>query len=246
MSGYSPGLFAYRMGFQLCPILLTGGIADFVPGNILPITLFTEALNLAFTGGSIGPDDFFANYQPQPGSTIIDNQVAVYPFANQAVAANAQIAQPLQISLRMICPVRDPGGYAAKLVTMIALQSTLDQHNRSAGTYTIATPSFFYTDCIMTGMRDISGAESHQAQWVWQLDFLKPLLTLEQAQQAQNSLMAKLTSGQQTSDNPSWSGADAQVGSISPLAPTQPAASAAGSSIVGPQNAFTPFGGASP
>src|SRR5262249_27408392 len=152
----------------------------------------TEALN--FVGGLLSGgdnltnlDSFFANFHPLPGSTLLDQKVGTYPFANQAVAANAVIVDPLAISVRMICPAREDAGYAIKLATMTALRATLAQHNASGGTYTIATPSFFYTNCLFLKMTDVSDARSHQAQNAWQLDFARPLLTLQDAQQVQNN-----------------------------------------------------------
>jgi hypothetical protein len=57
----------------------------------------------------------------------------------------------------MIVPVRQPGGYWSKLATMTALRNSLVQHNRAGDLYTIATPSYFYTNCVMTALRDASG-----------------------------------------------------------------------------------------
>ena len=77
---------------------------------MLPIISITEALNFTvgiLSGGeNIELDDFFANYQPIPGGTLIDQDIGEYPFANQSVAANAVIAKPLKIPMMMICPVR--------------------------------------------------------------------------------------------------------------------------------------------
>lgn len=220
----SPGLAAFKLAFQLSPIFLTGGIAKFIPGNVAPIVLFTEALNLPLgllSGGeNIELDDFFAHYVPIPGGTIIDQVIAEYPFANQGVAANAIIQQPLNIALRMICPARNTLGYAAKLATMLGLEGVLKQHNAQGGTYTIATPSFFYTNCVMLAMRDITPGNTAQAQAQWQLEFRKPLLTSEAAAAAQNSLMSKLTAGTQINGEPTWSGQSINVGQPTPNLPT--------------------------
>lgn len=209
----NPGEAAFRLSFQLSPIIFTNGIAENIPGKMLPIIAITEAIN--FTQGLLsGPenidlDDFFANFEPLPGSSLVDNQIGNYPFANQAVAANAIIAQPLTISLRMVVPVRQSAGYKTKLATMIALQTAISAHNNSGGTYVIATPSFFYTDCIMTGMKDASGGNSKQVQNAWQLDFVKPLLTVAQAQISMNSLMSKISSQTALDGAPAWSGLSA-------------------------------------
>lgn len=239
--GISPGLAAYKLTFQLSPIILTGGIAAAIPGGMLPIISITEAINFVdgLLSGGDNLDDldgFFANFHPLPGASIIDQQIGKYPFANQAVAANAVIRQPLMISMRMICPARDNAGYATKLATMLALQATLSQHNAQGGTYTIATPSFFFVDCVMTGMRDTSNAGTKQPQNTWQLDFEKPLLTLADAQQAQNNLMSQISNGTAISGVPSFSGLGPTVGNPASLAAASlvPAASnpaGAGTSI---------------
>src|SRR5208283_2080625 len=101
-------------------------------GGTLPIIAFTEAAN--FTLGLLsGPqnialDQFFAHFQPLPGSTLFDLQVGTYPFANQQVAANCTIQQPTSLSYVMRCPARGAIGYVAKLGTMTLLQNALQQH----------------------------------------------------------------------------------------------------------------------
>lgn len=243
----TPGYAAYKLSFQLSPIILVNGIAAPMPGGLLPIIAITEAVNFAAGILSAGDntldlDDFFANFHPLPGASLIDQKLGEYPFANQAVAANAVIPQPLVISYRMFCPAQQSGGYAFKLATMMALQATLAQHNISGGTYTCATPSFFFTNCVMLGMRDTSAADSHQAQNTWQLDFRKPLLTLADAQQAQNNLMSRITNQTMIPGLPSWSGLEPTVGNQ---------ASVAGPSVVpaasGPAGTFAsvPFAGPS-
>jgi hypothetical protein len=202
MSNFSLGMAAWKLSFQLSPIILNNGIAAQIPGGMLPIIAITEALNFATGildgGDNIGLDSFFANFQVVPGDTMIDQTIGKYPFANQTIAANAVIQQPLKVSLAMICPVQHELGYATKLATMMALQAVLKQHNQTGGTYTILTPSVFYADCIMTTMSDITGGESKQVQTLWRLDFEQPLLTLTQAQQAYNSAMGKIGAGVQT------------------------------------------------
>lgn len=240
---------AWQFTFQSSPIFLTGGIANFIPGSVLPIIALTEAINLPLSifGGTedVGQDAFFAQWIPVSGGTLADNDIARYPFANQAIAANALIQKPLHIAMRMICPVRTPLGYASKFATMMLLKSALDQHDRAAGTYTIMTPSFPYTNCIRLGMRDVTGGETHQAQAEWQFDFEAPLLTLQAAQAAQNSLMSKLSNGTQINGDPAWSGSGSNIGQTSPLAPLPPGAQAGGSQVVTGQN-LAPVAGAVP
>lgn len=199
----SPGLAAFKLSFQVSPIILVNGIANAIPGQMLPIIAITEALNFfdgILSGGeNINLDSFFANYVVIPGGTMIDQQIGKYPFANQSVAANAVIAQPLRVSLLMICPARTTtAGYAVKLATMISLKNTIAQHNASGGTYTIITPSVFYTNCVLTGIEDASTGESKQPQNAWRWNFEQPLLTQTQAAsalQALNGTMSRITGG---------------------------------------------------
>lgn len=209
------GLAIFKLAFQLSPIMFVGGIATNIPGGMLPIIIITEAANLL--GGllsgamNVELDDFFAHFAPLPGSSLVKYQLGTYPMANQAVAANAIIACPLNLSMLMHCPARDTLGYATKLVTMIALQKVIQQHAIMGGTYTIITPAGYYPNGILTDLRDVSDARSSQPQNAYQWDFEFPLLTVAQAQAAQNSLMSKLTSG--TATTGSWSSLATSVGS---------------------------------
>lgn len=235
MSFESFGLSTFRTTFALCPIIFSGGIASSMPGGILPLTAISDALS--FVDGLLGAaglGDFegaFAHYVPMPGMSIIDNTIGNYPFANQNVAANALIAQPLKVSLAMICPVRL--SYSLKLATITSMQSTFKQHNTSEGTYTIATPSFYMENCVMTGMTDISGAQSKQPQTVWKLDFLKPLISLEDAAAAQNQMMSAISGGLPTDGATSGfaPNVNAPGGNMGPA--TIPAASGVGAAGVG-------------
>lgn len=235
----SPGQVAYKLSYEVSPIILTGGIASGVPGGMLPIISLTESLNfvagLLSGGDALDLDSFFAHYKPVPGGSLVSNQYGKYPFANQAVAANSGIAQPLRVSLLMVCPVRQPFGYATKLATIMALQSTLSQHCNSGGTFTVATPSFFYTNCLLDELKYV-GDTDKQTQTHWQWDFEKPLLTEADAQEAQNSLMSKISGGTQIDGEPSWSGLSPTVGQPPSLAGSSvvPAASGtAGSGAAG-------------
>lgn len=196
----STGLNQFQLNYQVAPIVLTGGVAKNLPGGILPLINITQpggydagALSQSSSAKSL--DNYFAHYMPMPGATLIDNQIGTYPFANQSIAANAIVTQPLKISMLMICPVRAAGGYQSKTQIFSALQKTIAQHNNQAGTYTIATPTYLYTNCIMTGFRDVSSGGSKQVQTEWQLDFVQPLLTLEAAAAAMNLQMSKMQSG---------------------------------------------------
>jgi hypothetical protein len=224
MMAGGPARDAFKLTFQLSPIILTGGVAALIPGGMLPIISITESLSFPLgllSGGSsdLGLDDFFANFEPIPGGTLEDQQIGTYPFANQQVAANAVIRQPLSISMIMICPVRPNVGYLTKIATMTALKSVLDQHNSTGGTYTVSTPANFYDNCLMTKMTDVSSGQSKQVQDRFRLDFVQPLLTLQAAQAAQNNLMGQISGGTMVSgDPPAWSAPPPTVGAPSSLA----------------------------
>lgn len=188
----------YDLAFQISPIILVGGIASNVPGGLLPIIALggqaLAALQGAVSGG-INTNAFFAHYVPIPGSTLINQAVATYPFANQATAANATIQQPLTISLRMIAPVKDSAGYLTKLAVWSSLQSSLQAHNAAGGRYHVSTPWNLYTDCLLQTITDTTGGEGRQQQIMAQWDFFQPLVTQAQATSTLNSLMSKLSSG---------------------------------------------------
>ena len=194
----------YTLAFLVSPIILQGGIAASAQGGLLPIIALYGQLDDFSAQADAG--NFFAQYEPLPGSTLINNAVGMYPFANQQVAANAIIQQPLTLSMLMIAPVNQPGGYLTKLSTFTGLQSSLQAHNNSGGTYIVATPAYVYNGLIMTGMTDITRGESNQHQIEWQIDFIQPLLTVAAAIAAENSLISKISSGGQISGNPTWSG----------------------------------------
>jgi hypothetical protein len=232
----------FQLSYQISPIILTGGSAANMPGGMLPILSLTQSQDFSdglLQGSGSGSDDldnYFAQFVPV-GSVLISQDFGRYPFANQQVAANAVIAQPLTVGMKMICPVRD-GGYANKLSVLTALRSTLADHNNSGGTYTIATPWYTYTDCLMVSWRDISGEETKQAGYAWLFEFEQPLLTLQQAQQAQNNLMNKVSSGSAVDgDPPAWSGLSQTVGSPPSLAAPSvipAAANTAGTGVAAP------------
>lgn len=200
----------FTLGYQTSPIILTGGIAASIPGQMLPIVVITEGVSLlsgALTGSlPSGLDQFFAQFTVIPSGKLISQLIGHYPLANQSVASNAVVTQPLDVSVRMDCPANAPGAYVTKLATLTALQAALSAHNAAGGLYTIATPSFIYTNCIMKDLTDISGAGSAQVQYQWQFDFEQPLVTLQAAQQAYSSLLNSIAGGTQLSSTPSWSG----------------------------------------
>jgi hypothetical protein len=213
------GRAAWELMFQTSPILMTGGrlsrllgMPDWLPG--VPIIAATAIASVpGILGGALGGagnfglptslDDAFAQFQPMAGATVIDQQIATYPFANQTVAANSIIQQPCHISFQMICPARGPISYWTKLAAMEAMIQGLYLHNQNGGTYTLLTPSFIYFNCLMRNMRDTSSSQTKQVQNVWTLDFEQPLLTVEQAGNAVqklNGILTDLDNGTQAND----------------------------------------------
>lgn len=222
----TPGLAIFRLAFEISPVILTGNsaVTQFIGGNALPIVALTDALNFTtglLSGANVGLNDFFCYWKPFYGSTLLDYDFGRYPFANQAVAANAVISQPLTISMIMTATVRPPqNNYYEKLATFLLLRASLDQHCTTGGTFAVVTPTFIYQNCLLRKMTDISAsyAEGKQPQIMWQFDFEQPLLTLEEAGTVYNNLMSKLGGGTQVT-----------AGDLSTL----PAASASGFGVLG-------------
>ena len=207
---------SYDLAFQVSPIILTGGIASGIPGGMLPIIMLVGGLagfaQGLLSNGGLSMQDFPARFIPTPGTTAILQSIGQYPFANRNIAANATIEMPKNIGFQMIAPVQDPGGYLTKLALFTSLQSALNNHNNNGGTYTLATPSMIFPDCVMLGMTDVTQTSSKQQQIMWQMDFQQPLISLQSAQAAFNGLMGLLDSGAQVGAG-SWSGIGSVIGS---------------------------------
>lgn len=210
------GPSSFQLAFQISPIIMVGGLAQNIPGGMLPLLTILDAAG--FIGGILGTgslpslDQAFAQFQPIQGTTLLEWEVGHYPFANQQVAANAMIAQPLQLYMLMKCPATvAAGGYPFKLGAMTALQIAVTQHNASGGTYMALTPSQIYTNLLLKRIHDVTSGQEKQVQTMWQWDFEQPLLTVSAAQQVQNSLMSQMTGGTSTGSQPAWSGAGAAV-----------------------------------
>ena len=230
----SAGQAAYQLAFEISPVVLCGGIAQRF-GGFLPIVSLTEAANFTtglLSGGTdaLNLDNFQCHWKPLPGATLQVNDFGRYPFANQSVAANAVIVQPLTVSMLMLCPART-GGYAAKLAEFTALKIALDNHIQAGGTFAVLTPTYLYINCILTNLRDISGGESKQPSIMWQWDFEQPLLSLAAAAGAQANNIAAMTNGTQTDGATSGAAYSATqqpgglVPSVVPAAQNLPAAS---------------------
>lgn len=211
------GRTTFQLGYEISPIILVGGVAAAIPGQMLPIVAITESLN--FVGGllqgniDIDLDQYFAHFKVLPGGTLINNQIAEYPFANQTVAANAIITNPLHVSVKMSCPAKGNLGYVTKILTMTAIKNILDAHVLAGGLFTVATPSYIYTNTVLVRMHDITGGDTKQVQTEWVLDFAKPLVALADADTVFNALMGKIAGALPQTGEPTWSGLATSVGS---------------------------------
>ncbi|MFM0503968.1 hypothetical protein [Paraburkholderia caffeinilytica] len=197
---------AYDLAYQQSPIIFNGGLFSSSLGGMAPILTLLGGLINDVTGSDSAST---VKFVPVPGATAISNTVATYPFANRFVAGNAVIRNPKNISLLMIAPVNSVGGYLLKQATFMALQSTFEAHTAAGGTYHVITPSYPYFDCVMATMTDVTSGGGYQQQIQWQIDFVQPLITQQQAQTAWNGMLSMISGGQQLTTS-SWSDA-AQV-----------------------------------
>lgn len=145
---------------------------------------------------------------------MVDYDIARYPFANQTVAANALLAQPLRVSLLMDAPVNENTGAMTKLVTLSALQAVLQAHANLGGTYIVATPSVIYNNCILKTVKDNSAGNEPLPQRSWLWDFEQPLISETAADRAVNSFLSKIDAGNK---NPSsaWTNTVSALGNTS-------------------------------
>jgi len=203
----STGQTLFQAAYEISPIILQNGIAQYV-GGYLPITALTEVIDIP----GLSSKQFFAHYKPLPGSTLADWQVAEYPFASLRTAANAVIQQPLKVSILMVCPAQTGGGYIYKQAIFTALKLALENHILAGGTFTVITPAYTYTNCLLTSLRDVSSPSDKQVQFMFQWDFTQPLITESGAQQVLGTLYNNIKNGFPTVG-----------GSYSPSAATTPA-----------------------
>lgn len=189
-----------KLRYQICPIVLTGGIASQVPGGMLPIiqflpteTMGDEVTREGFPRFPTNLDNAFGAFNVLPGGTLVSQQIAKYPFANQSVAANATIREPLTISVIMDAPMRGADAWAKKHMVMTNLKGVLDTHNHRGGTYTVYTPAYMYEFLIMTSLTDNSRGNNSLPQNAWRFEFEKPLVALAELAGAQNNLMGKIS-----------------------------------------------------
>ncbi|HAW3351293.1 TPA: hypothetical protein ACGSHR_002881 [Escherichia coli] len=209
----------YRLGFEISPVILCNGIAESIPGGMLPIVAITQSASFV-TGiltGSIALTDldkYFCHWRPVQGGTMVDYDIAKYPFANQTVAANALLAQPLKISMLMDAPVNENTGAMTKLVTLSSLQAVLQAHANLGGTFIVATPSLIYSNCILRTVKDATGSNEAlpQRSWIW--DFEQPLISESAASQAINSFVSKIDGGDKVTSS-AWTNTVSALGNTS-------------------------------
>jgi len=213
--------FQAQLSYQVCPIILTGGVAGQIPGGMLPmLSLFatgeTTSLGLPFDIGDL--DSAFGAFNVLPGGTLVSQTIGKYPFANQSVAANAVIREPLTLSVIMDSPMRPPSNnpfldvWQYKQSVFTALKGTLDGHNDAGGTYTVATPAYIYDNLIMVSLTDNSRGNNSLPQNAWRFDFERPLVALAELQGAQNQFMQKITNGLPTTGQVSGTSPGLQSG----------------------------------
>lgn len=209
----------YKLGFEISPVILCKGIAQSIPGGMLPIVALTQSASFVtdLIGGAINLTDldkYFCHWRPVQGGTLVDYDIARYPFANQTVAANALLAQPLRISLLMDAPVNENTGAMTKLVTISALQAVLQAHANLGGTFIIATPALIYSGCILRTVKDVTSSSEPVPQRSWMWDFEQPLVSKAGAEQAVNSFLSKIDGGTKMTDG-SWTNTVAALGNTS-------------------------------
>lgn len=192
-----------KLGYEVSPILLTGGVAEKLGGTV-PILLYTEAVaavNGLIAGGLSGGlnipdlDNMWCTWNQLSGSTLVDNDVATYPFANQTLAANAVVNKPLTVSMQMRCPPNGAGAMVTKLATLQALSAVLNKHITMGGEFVVITPGQIYTNMLLTRMADTSPSPESTPSSQFQLDFIRPLTKIDEAVQKQGTLMKKLSGG---------------------------------------------------
>jgi len=194
----------YQVSYQVSPIMLVGGVAG---TGMLPLISVLSSVNyqngLLSSPTPQSSDNYFGQFKIIPGHTLMENEVATYPVANQTVAANAIIANPLKLAVEMLVPANGRITVANKLAVMTSLKSTLDRHTAAGGWYNVATPSYIYQGCLLTSLVDGTEEEAGsqvQVRWVW--SFMQPLLTVQAAQAAQNQAMAKISGATKNSGDP--------------------------------------------
>lgn len=217
---------SFQRKFEIEPIILINGIATGKENNAMSILELTEgpaAIRFA------DPNDYFAHYRVLSGGTLAEWGVAEYPFASMTMAANAVIQNPLRISLLMICPAQANGysNYTTKESTLTNLKTQLDTHVLAGGYFVVATPGYTYNACLLTSLRDVSTTADKQVQFLYQWDFMQPLLTQEAANVVFNNLYNRFSNNLPTPNPVVNSSIDNNLNNPSP-SPTTPSDAVSG------------------
>lgn len=212
---------AYRLSFQISPILLVDGIAAQIPGGMLPIAAITEGMRVVngLLHGEISNKPTAA-FMPMAGTTLIQQDIGNLNFYNQLTAANAVVNRPNKVLMQMVRPVStSDGGYTTKSLTFTALKIALDKHNQSGGSYTVLTPAFIYTGCLLRSLVDNSSfsEQNKQVQHSWMFEFEQPILTISQLDAALGGLMDKFESGMPATGGLGWTITRQQIAGPPPL-----------------------------
>jgi hypothetical protein len=197
MANITAGENLWKLSFQVSPILLSGGLFQFMPQGTMPLIAITELINFPaglLSGLDVSLDNVFANFKPLTGSTALSVEIAHYPLPNRQLAGNSVVFQPLQISMEMVCPAKTDMGYSEKLAVFSALQYALNLHIQLGGTFIVMTPSMIYNNCLLRSVRDVTGGvRTQQPQIMWQFDFERPLVTESEAEGTLSSLTSWIT-----------------------------------------------------
>lgn len=172
----------YEYSFQATPIILVNGYAG--TGMLNIIDLLTK---LNINTGIGAKQTNWANFRPVTGHSLMSNEIATYPFANQTTAANAVITAPLKISMEMLIPANNVVTVTSKLSIITSLKKALDTHTAKGGWYNVCTPSYVYTGCLLESLIDASDEEEGaqvQVRWIW--NFMQPLLSVSTQLPSQN------------------------------------------------------------
>ena len=123
----------FQANYSESPIVLVAGKAG---QGTLPISVILNSASFS-AGITSNPSynnnpssqagnsyDNFGVFSVLPGGTLIDNQIAHYPLANQTVAANAVITDPLRISLAMTAPSTNLVPFSLKQTVSLTFIST--------------------------------------------------------------------------------------------------------------------------
>lgn len=184
----------FQTSYQVSPIVLVGGVAG---TGVLPIVSLLNpnaySQGLASSANPQPISTYFGQFRPIPGKTLMDNEVATYPVANQATAGNAVITNGLHFSIEMITPAGGAITLSNRQTIITALKSTLDSHTALGGWYNVAFPSYIYQGALLLTLVDetdeVEGGQT-EVRWVW--NFYQPLITVAAAQAAQNTAMGKI------------------------------------------------------